>query len=57
MNHVSDINMYKGLASYFLPDGVLEYFDVVDFTEEPAPGDKLYRKILVAHIHDRRRYV
>lgn len=53
MNHVSDINMYKGLASYFLPDGVLEYFDVVDFAEEPAPGDKLYRKILHFYLDER----
>lgn len=28
--------MYKGLASYFLPDDVLDYFDVVDFAEEPT---------------------
>lgn len=53
MDHVSDINMYKGLASYFLPDGVLEYFDVVDFAEEPAPGDKLYRKILHLYLDER----
>ncbi len=28
MNHSSNINMYEGLASYFLPTGVLEYFEV-----------------------------
>ena len=27
--------MYKGLAVYFLPEGVLNYFDVVAFAEEP----------------------
>ena len=26
--------MYEGLASYFLPSGVLEYFEVTDFAEE-----------------------
>ena len=28
--------MYEGLASYFLPAGVLEYFEVTDFTEIPT---------------------
>ena len=28
MNRISNINMYEGLASYFLPTGVLEYFEV-----------------------------
>ena len=36
MQNIEDINMYKGLASYFLPDGVLDYYGVVDFAEEPA---------------------
>ena len=53
MKHEADINMYKGLASYILPDGVLEYFDVVDFAEDPAPGDKLYRKILHLYLDER----
>ena len=52
MKHEADINMYKGLASYFLPDGVLEYFDVVDFAEEPTPGDTLYRKILHLYLDE-----
>ena len=41
MEHKTDINMYKGLASYILPDGVLDYFDVVDFAEEPTPGKRI----------------
>ena len=53
MKHAADINMYKGLASYFLPNGVLEYFDVVDFVEEPTPGDHLYRKILHLYLDER----
>ena len=53
MKHEADINMYKGLASYFLPDGVLEYFDVVDFAEEPTPGDTLYRKTLHLYLDER----
>ena len=28
--------MYEGLASYFLPAGVLEYFEVTDFCEVPT---------------------
>lgn len=53
MKQESDINMYMGLASYILPDGVLEYFDVVDFAEEPAPGDNLYRKTLHLYLDER----
>lgn len=30
MTHKNRINMYEGLASYFLPPGVLEYFDNKD---------------------------
>ena len=51
-NDVS-INMYKGLASYFLPDGVLEYFDVVDFAEVPNPEDNLYHNVLHLYLDER----
>ena len=53
MKHEADINMYKGLVSYFLPDGVLEYFAVVDFAEEPTSEDTLYRKILHLYLDER----
>ncbi|WP_278910896.1 hypothetical protein [Leyella stercorea] len=53
MEHKTDINMYKGLASYILPDGVLDYFDVVDFAEEPTPEDRLYRNILHLYLDER----
>ena len=33
MNCHSNINMYEGLVSYFLPSGILEYFEVTDFAE------------------------
>ena len=36
MNRRSNINMYEGVASYFLPAGVLEYFEVTDFCEVPT---------------------
>ncbi len=29
-----ETNFYKGLAIYFLPEGVTEYFDLVDYCEE-----------------------
>lgn len=38
-----DADMYKGLASYILPEGILEYFEVVDFDEEPVGDGQLYR--------------
>lgn len=53
MKETSAINMYKGLASYILPDGVLGYFDVVDFAEEPTSGDNLYRKTLHLYLDER----
>ena len=34
MNQNGNINMYEGLASYFLPEGVLEYFEVTDFATQ-----------------------
>ena len=55
MKNIEDINMYKGLASYFLPDGVLDYFDVVDFAEEPAPDPvkNPYGKTLHLYLDER----
>lgn len=53
MKNDADINMYKGLASYILPNGVLEYFDVVDFVEEPTPEDHLYTKLLHLYLDER----
>ena len=50
------IDMYKGLASYFLPDGVLEYFDVADFCEEPAhssDGNIMYTKELHIYLDEK----
>ena len=50
------MDMYKGLASYFLPDGVLSYFDVVDFCEEPphsSKGDNLYNKELHIYLEEK----
>ncbi len=34
MNQNDNINMYEGLASYFLPEGVLKYFEVTDFATQ-----------------------
>ena len=47
--------MYKGLASYFLPDGVLDYFDVVDFAEDPSPDPvkNPYGKTLHLYLDER----
>lgn len=53
MKKTEDINMYKGLASYFLPDGVLDYFDVVDFAEDPAPDGNPYGKTLHLYLDER----
>lgn len=34
MNQNGNKNMYEGLASYFLPEGVLKYFEVTDFATQ-----------------------
>jgi len=49
-----DIEFYKGLAIYILPDGVTNYFDLVDFCEEPAQkGDQLYKTELHLYLDER----
>lgn len=48
-----DADMYKGLASYILPEGILEYFEVVDFDEEPVDDGRLYRHILNLYLDER----
>ena len=43
MNQNGNINMYEGLASYFLLERVLEYFEVTDFvTQRTLDKDVLY---------------
>jgi len=54
MKQLNDINKYEGLASYFLPKGVLEYFEVTDFAEEdPKEKDILYDKELHIYLDER----
>ena len=49
-----NIDFYKGLAVYILPDGVTNYFDLVDFIEEPArKGDQLYKTELHLYLDER----
>ena len=46
--------MYKGLAVYFLPEGVLNYFDVVAFAEEPPKkNDVLYSSELHIYLDEK----
>lgn len=53
MNH-KDIDIYKGLAIYILPDGVTNYFDLVDFSEEAAAkGEQLYKTELHLYLDER----
>lgn len=54
MNRSSNINMYEGLASYFLPTGILEYFEVTDFTEIPTQDTEvLYTTELHIYLDER----
>ena len=46
--------MYEGLASYFLPPGVLEYFEVTDFAEVPTQDTEvLYTTELHIYLDER----
>lgn len=46
--------MYEGLASYFLPEGVLEFFEVTDFAEVATKDkDVLYTKELHIYLDER----
>ena len=54
MKQNANINMYEGLASYFLPEGVLDFFEVTDFAEEPTKDkDVLYTKELHIYLDER----
>ena len=54
MNRNNNINMYEGLASYFLPPGVLEYFEVTDFAEVPTRDTEvLYTTELHIYLDER----
>ena len=46
--------MYEGLASYFLPEGVLEYFEVTAFAEQPTKDvNVLYTTELHIYLDER----
>jgi len=46
--------MYEGLASYFLPTVVLEYFEVTDFAEVPTQDTEvLYTTELHIYLDER----
>ncbi len=48
------IDFYRGLATYILPAGVTEYFDLVDFCEDPArKSDQLYKEELHLYLDER----
>ena len=54
MNCYSNINMYEGLVSYFLPSGILEYFEVTDFSEvSTMDKDVLYTTELHIYLDER----
>lgn len=50
MKQTGDVNMYEGLASYFLPEGVLAYFEVTDFAVQPT-SDKNVLYTTEMHIY------
>ncbi len=46
--------MYEGLASFFLPEGVLEYFEVTDFAVQPTKDKNvLYTTELHIYLDER----
>ncbi len=54
MKQTGDVNVYEGLASYFLPEGALNYFEVVDFAVQPTSDkDVLYTTELHIYLDER----
>ncbi|MBQ0080353.1 MAG: hypothetical protein KBS95_02225 [Alistipes sp.] len=54
MKRNNNTNMYEGLASYFLPSGILEYFEVTNFTEIPTRDTEvLYTTELHIYLDER----
>ena len=54
MNQNGNKNMYEGLASYFLPEGVLKYFEVTDFaTYRTFVKDVLYTTLIHIYLYER----
>lgn len=56
MEQTKNNDMYKCLAMYVLPEGVLEYFDLTDITEEKPKSkspDILYEKELHIYLDER----
>ena len=53
MEH-KDLDFYKGLAIYILPEGVTDYFDLVDFCEESAhEKEQLYTRELHLYLDEK----
>ena len=47
-------DFYRGLAIYILPEGVTEYFDLVDYCEEDAPeAGQLNTKVLHLYLDEK----
>ena len=46
----TDINMLLFMSSFFLPQGMLDFFDIVRVNEEPRPEEEVYTGG-VLHIH------
>ena len=48
------LEIYKGLATYILPEGVTDYFELVAFCEEPAhEKEQLYKKELHLYLDEK----
>lgn len=43
--------MYEFFASFFLPDGMLDWFDIVRVAEEPNKGKKKYDELFTNILH------
>lgn len=56
MKQTTNNDMYKCLATYVLPEGVLEYFSLTEITEEDPKSkaaDPLYKKELHIYLDER----
>lgn len=44
-------NMYEFFASFFLPDGMIDWFEIVRVSEEPNKGKKKYDELFTNILH------
>lgn len=53
METIANTEIYRGLATYMLPDGILDYFDVVELAEADETVNDIPVKVLEVYLDER----